>query len=96
MSRELRDLLHGIVEREDLIKAWTIEVAPGGSLLRAQTRRSFAREEDALRAAHLLLDDLVRSSRWEVRAAMPGTTADETNPYQQEWRGFVDVELGPR
>jgi hypothetical protein len=95
MSRELRDLLSGIVEKEDLIRAWAVEVGPGGSSLRAQTRRSFERREDALRAAHLLLEELVASSHREVRAAVPGATAQETAPDHEEWRGFVDVELAP-
>lgn len=95
MSRDLRDLLHGIVEQEDLIRAWAVEVSPGGSSLRAQTRRTFDQEEDALRAADLLLDELVRNSRREVRAAVPGATPQEITPDQRQWRGFVDVELGP-
>jgi hypothetical protein len=95
MSRELRDLLSGIVEKEDLIRAWAIEVGPGGSSVRAQTRRSFERREDALWAAHLLLDELVRNSSREVRAAVPGTTPQQTGPDHREWRGFVDVELAP-
>jgi hypothetical protein len=93
MSRELHDLLHGIVEKEDLIRAWTVEVGPGGSSLRAQTRRSFRRREDALDAARGLLDELVHDSRAEVRAANTGTTAHEQR-HAHLWRGVVDVELG--
>lgn len=91
MSRELRDLLGGIVEKEDLIRAWAVEVNPGGSSLRAQTRHSFARREDALWAAQVLLGELVRDARREVRAAVPRTTAHG----EQQWRGVVEVDLAP-
>jgi hypothetical protein len=94
MSQDLGVLLHGIVDQEDLIRAWAVEVGPGGSSLRVQTRRSFRRREDALSAARLLLGELVRNSRQEVRGAVPGTAVDG-DPDGQEWRGIVDVELGP-
>lgn len=94
MSRDLGVLLHGIVEQEDLIRAWAVEVGPGGSSLWAQTRRSFSRREDALAAARLLLDELVRNSRHEVRGAAPGTAVQEAWG-GREWRGIVDVELAP-
>jgi hypothetical protein len=94
MSREMSDLLRGIAEREDLIRAWAVEVGPAGSSLRAQTRRSFQRREDALDAARRLLDELVRSSDRPVRAANPGTAVHEQHGHQ--WRGVVDVELAPR
>ena len=95
MSREFRDLLHGIVDKEALIRAWTVEVSPAGSALRAQTRRAFQRREDALAAAHTLLEELVRSSHREVRAAVPGTTAHVAGERGKEWRGVVDVHLAP-
>jgi hypothetical protein len=92
MTRELRDLLCDISDKHDLIRAWAVEVGPGGSSLRAQTRRSFGRREDALRAANTLLDAQVSDNSREVRAAVPGTTAHDDN---EEWRGTVDVELAP-
>lgn len=94
MSRELGDLLRGIADKEDLIRAWAVEVGPGGSSLRAQTRRAFPRREDALAAARGLLDELVRNTGRQVRAANPGTTAHEQK-HAGLWRGVVDVELKP-
>lgn len=94
MSRELGELLRGIADREDLIRSWAVEVGPGGSSLRAQTRQSFPRREDALNAARGLLEELVRTSGRQVRAANPGTTAHEQHR-QELWRGVVDVELKP-
>lgn len=94
MSRDLDVILHRIVEQEDLIQSWTVEVGPGGSSLRAQTRHAFPRREQALAAARLLLEELVRNSRHEVRGAVPGTAVQPASR-GQEWRGFVDVELAP-
>jgi len=94
MSRDLGVLLRGIVEQEDLIQAWAVEVGPGGSSLRAETRLSFPRREDALAAARLLLEELVRNSRHEVREAVPGTALQGARDGDQ-WRGIVDVELAP-
>jgi hypothetical protein len=91
MSRELRDLLGHIVDQGDLIRGWAVEVGPGGSSLRAQTRLSFERREDALQAAHVLRDELVRTTSREVRGAVPGTTPQPA----REWRGVVEVEMAP-
>jgi hypothetical protein len=96
MNRELCNLLRGIGEKEDLIRAWAIEVTPVGSSVHAQTRRSFRRAEDALDAARSLLDVLVQDSRREVRTAAPGTTRHDQPDRGHEWRGVVDVELAPR
>jgi hypothetical protein len=95
MNRELCELLRGIGEKEDLIRAWAVEVSPTGSSVHAQTRRSFRRAEDALAAARTLLDELVQDSRRRVRTAAPGTTIDDLTDQGRAWRGVVDVELAP-
>jgi hypothetical protein len=95
MNRELCDLLRGIGDNQDLIKAWTVEVGPAGASVHAQTRLSFRRPDDAFAAACALLDELVRDGRRHVRAAAPGTTACERPGHGREWRGVVDVALAP-
>lgn len=93
MNRELCNLLRGIGEKEDLIRAWAVDVTPVGSSVHAQTRHSFRRPEDALAAARILLDELVQDSRRQVRAAAPGTTMHDIPDQGRTWRGVVDVEL---
>ncbi|MGY2874450.1 hypothetical protein ACVW00_001640 [Marmoricola sp. URHA0025 HA25] len=95
MSRELRDLLRGIVEKQDLIQGWAVDVGPGGSALRAETRRVFGSRDAALDAARRLLDELVRSSPREVIAAAPTTVVDQERRDGQAWRGVVDLDLAP-
>lgn len=95
MNPELCDLLRGIGDNQDLIRAWTVEVGPAGSSVHAQTRHSFRRPDDALAAARELLDELVRDGRRHVRAAAPGTTRCERPGQGREWRGVVDVALAP-